>query len=316
LHWLFGKRVSSAALGPAARQKVNMTHASEDAPNTGAAASRGEVLVAIMNNLLDFAIAQEQQWYRIPVRSASNMLRERWPPQWLAFYQTKVFGAERWAINYYAPVLRIRTVARRDLLPEDPGHPRADELYHKLELGPLQRLPQPMLSRRWRRIVFIPTTWEKFISAVEINDLYDESPLEDRLWAEFKRHDIDAERQYFVQPRDRLYALDFAIFCDQGNLDVETDGDTYREGRDRRSLDYRRDADLARTGWKVIRFRGQEIREEAAEYCIPAVMQTMNSLGGLSTEGLIPRKFDPDHPDAPRQLTLFETRAQYDVDSW
>jgi very-short-patch-repair endonuclease len=277
---------------------------------------RGEVLVAIMNNLLDFDIALHQQWYRIPVRSASGRLKERWPPRWLAFYQTKVFGDERWAINWYAPVRGIRVVARRELLPEDPSHPRADELYHRIEIGPLQRLPRPIVSRRWRRIVFIPTTWEKFARAVEINDLYDESPLEDRLWAEFKRHDIDAERQYFVQPKDRLYALDFAVFCERGSLDVETDGDTFHEDRDQRNRDYRRDADLARTGWKVIRFHGQEIWEEAADYCIPAVMETINGLGGLATEGLIPRKFNPDNPDAPRQLTLFESPAEYDVETW
>jgi hypothetical protein len=32
------------------------------------------------------------------------------------------------------------------------------------------------------------------MQALEINDLYDESPLEDRLWAEFKRLQISAER--------------------------------------------------------------------------------------------------------------------------
>jgi very-short-patch-repair endonuclease len=287
-----------------------------DAEGGEVTARRGEVLVAIMNNVLDFAIAQDHGWYRIPVRSASRRLRERWPPHWLAFYQTKVFGAERWSVNYYAPVQRIRTMRRRELLPDDPDHPRADDLYHKLEIGPLQHLPQPIVSRRLRLIVFIPTTWDKFINAVEINDLYDESPLEDRLWAEFKRHEIDVERQFFVQPKDRLYALDFAIFCERGNLDVETDGDTFHADRDRRSLDYRRDADLARTGWRVIRFLGQEIRERAADYCVPAVMETINELGGLTSEGLIPRKFDPDHPDAPRQLTLFESPAEYDMDTW
>jgi len=279
-------------------------------------AHRGEVLVAIMNNVLDFNIAQDQRWYRIPVRSASTMLRERWPPQWLAFYQTKVFGAERWAINYYAGVERIRTVARRELLPEDPSHPRADELYHKIEIGPLQRLPQPIVSSRWRRIVFIPTTWEKFISAVEINDLYDESPLEDRLWGEFKRHEIVAERQFFVQVRTSLYSLDFAIFCDKGELDVEADGDTWHAHPERIPLDNRRDNDLTGAGWSVLRFNGKQIREEAAEYCLPEVMRTANRLGGLTTEGLIARKFDPDHPDAPRQLTLFESPVEYDVDTW
>ena len=97
---------------------------------------------------------------------------------------------------------------------------------------------------------------------------------------------------------------------------METDGDVFHEDRERRALDYRRDADLARAGWGVIRFRGHEIRDAAAEYCIPAVMETINGLGGLSTEDLIPRKFDPDHPDAPRQLMLFESPAGCDVGSW
>ena len=51
--------------------------------------SRGEVLVAIINNHLDFAIAREKHWYRIPVSSKEKWLKDRWPPKWLALYQTK-----------------------------------------------------------------------------------------------------------------------------------------------------------------------------------------------------------------------------------
>lgn len=279
-------------------------------------AARGEVLVAIMNNLRDFDIARDQRWYRIPVRSGQRRLKERWPPTWLALYQTKVFGPERWAINYYADVRAIRTVTRRALLPQEPDHLRADELYHKIEIGPLERLPQPILSARWRRVVFIPTTWDKFISAVEINDLYDESPLEDRLWAEFKRHEIAAERQFFIRVKTRRYALDFAIFCDQGRIDVETDGDTWHADPARIPLDNQRHNALTGLGWSILRFNGQQIRESAAEYCVPAVMESINRLGGLTHEGLIPRTFDPDHPEAPRQLALFESGPEYDVDSW
>ena len=53
------------------------------------ATHRGELLVAIMNDRRDMAIAREKGWYRIPVRSVENRLKDRWPPQWLAFYQTK-----------------------------------------------------------------------------------------------------------------------------------------------------------------------------------------------------------------------------------
>ncbi len=52
--------------------------------------------------------------------------------------------------------------------------------YYQLLLGNLQPLPKPILSRRLRRITFIPTTRKKFKTAIEINDLWDESPLEDR----------------------------------------------------------------------------------------------------------------------------------------
>ena len=69
---------------------------------------RGEVLVAIINDKRDFAIVHNQNWYRIPVSSVKQWLKERWPPQWLAFYQTKVFGAEAYAVSYFAPVIQIR----------------------------------------------------------------------------------------------------------------------------------------------------------------------------------------------------------------
>src|SRR5206468_3446257 len=111
--------------------------------------------------------------------SAVKWLRPRWPPSWIAFYQTKVFGAEAFAINYYARVLDIREAFRRELVPDEQKHPHAADRYHQMLLGPLQRLPAPIRSRRWRRIVFIRTTWRKFNVAAEINELYDESPLED-----------------------------------------------------------------------------------------------------------------------------------------
>ncbi|MCG2767894.1 MAG: endonuclease domain-containing protein [Anaerolineae bacterium] len=276
--------------------------------------SRGEVLVAIMNNLLDFAIARDKHWYRIPVRSANNLLKDRWPPRWMAFYQTKVFGEEAHAVSYYARVLEIRQVSRWQLFPEEPYEEKSEKRYYQLILSPLERLPGPILSPRWRRIVFIPTTWLKFTRAAEINDLYDESPLEDRLWAELKRYEIAAERQFFVKAKNRQYALDFAVFCDKGKIDVETDGDTWHADPARIPLDNQRDNDLTGLGWSVLRFNGQQVRESGVEYCIPAIMKTSNRLGGIVTESIMPRTFDPDDPGGPRQLALFESGPEYDLD--
>jgi len=270
-------------------------------------ATRGEVLIAIMNNPLDLVIARDQHWYRIPVRSVDNLLRERWPPQWLAFYQTKVFGDEAYAVNYYAHVLDIRKVFRWELFPDQPKDEKAQRRYCQLILSPLQRLPRPILSPHWRRIVFIPTTWEKFVSAVEINDLYDESPLEDRLWAEFKRLKISAERQEFMQVEQRFYALDFAIYCATGNIDVETDGDTWHADPERIPLDNLRDNDLETAGWAVLRFNTHHIQEEMGEYCVPTVVKNINRLGGLEEQKIVPRRIDLDAPAGWQQKTLYDS---------
>lgn len=264
------------------------------------------VLVAIINNLQDFAIAREQQWYRIPVNSVNKWLRNRWPPEWVAFYHTKVFGDLAYAVHYYAPIISISEKARWELLPDQPHDYRSTRGYYQLHLGPLQRLPNPIFSRRLRRIVFISTTWTKFMQAVEINDLYDESPLEDRLWATLKRLNIQAERQEFVQVKKRDFALDFAIYCRDGKIDIETDGDSWHSNPKKATEDNYRDNALKTAGWKVLRFNTPQIREELAEYCVPTIVENVNNLAGLNDERLVARKFDPKNPDGSQQMGLFD----------
>ena len=269
---------------------------------------RGEVLIAIVNNLEDMRLAREASWYRIPVVSARKWLGDRWPPRWLAFYQTKVFGLEAHAVNYYAVVRGFRRVSRMDLFPDTPrNHPKANRCYYQLLLDDLQLLPRPIISRRLRRIVFILTTFAKFEAAVEINDLWDESPLEDRLWAILKRARIRAERQYPVEVKDSIYFLDFAIFCNQGKIDVETDGDTWHIGPESALVD---DNNLASRGWRVLRFNTTEIRERPVDYCVSKVVTTINRLEGLDDTTGVPVRYDPSDPLGPQQLGLFDQKTQ------
>jgi len=231
-------------------------------------------------------------------------LKDRWPPRWLAFYQTKVFGSEGYAVNHYAQVLDIQVVTRHELFPDEPEHEKTHKHYHKLILGALQRLPKPIVSRRWRRIVFIPTTWHKLMTATEINDLFDESPLEDDLWAQFKRLKIVAERQEFVEVKPRFYALDFAVYCTSGKLDVEADGDTWHAVRERIPMDNLRDNDLETGGWRILRFNGHQVREEMGEYCLPTIAENINRLGGLDEERrVVPRHI---HLDSTFQMDFFD----------
>lgn len=140
------------------------------------------VLVGVINNQRDFEIALQQGWYRIPLKRAPRQVAA----DYLAFYQTAAFGDEKWAVNYFAPVRRYLIARRRDLLPEEAEHPRADDLYYKVEIGPLERLPAPIPSRRLRRITFIATTLERLMSAQEINDLWLGGVSAEELWETFK----------------------------------------------------------------------------------------------------------------------------------
>lgn len=266
---------------------------------------RGEILVAIVNNMRDFAIINEQHWYRIPESSVKKWLKDRWPPQWIAFYQTKAFGSEAHAVNYYAQVIEIKRVLRTDLFPNEIPGKNSSKRYFQLILGPLQKLPKPIPSRRWRRIVFIPTTWQKFVNAVEINDLSDESPLEDRLWAEFKRHNIPAERQEFIAIMEQNYSLDFAIYCSSGSIDVETDGDSWHANPKKAAEDNLRDNALESRGWNVLRFSTTQIVDQVADYCMPRIADTINALGGVDEGKYIPRKIDLG-ADGFYQLGLFD----------
>ncbi len=248
---------------------------------------------------------RDQNWYRIPVSSVRNWLKERWPPQWIAFYQTKVFGHEAYSVNYYAQVLDIRIVRRWQLFPNDPADKKSNDRYYQLILGPRKKLHQPIFSRRWRRIVFIPTTWQKFINAIEINDLYDESPLEDRLWAVFKKYNIPAERQEFVTVENQNYRLDFAIYCAKGNIAVEADGDTWHANPEKSVQDNVRDNNLKAVGWNVFHFTTFQIQEQVEMYCVPQVTKAINNLGGVNDGKYVPRKIDLK-ADGSYQLGLFD----------
>lgn len=134
-------------------------------------AANDRVLVAILKDVADWAIAQEQHWYRIPVASVEKSLRPHWPPAWIAFYQTQAFGAEAYAIRYYAAVIEIAKVQRCDLFPQAAPSPKDQNWYYKLMLGDVRSLPRPIPSHKLRRITFIPTAWAQLEAAQAVGDL-------------------------------------------------------------------------------------------------------------------------------------------------
>lgn len=265
---------------------------------------KGEVLVAIVNNKNDFAELRENQWYRIPVSSADKWLRDAFPPKWLAIYQTKIFGEEAYCVNYFAKVRNVKQVYRYDIFPDEPVNEKTNNRYYQIFIELLMSLERPVYSLRRRRIIFIPTTRDKLMAAEQINDLYDESPLEDVMWIELKRLEVYAERQEFFEIKKREYALDFSVYCLDGKIDIETDGDYWHSHPEKRAEDSIRYNDLTSVGWHILRFTSQQVREQMAEYCVPKVKDTIDNLGGLDVGKFLPRKLN--HPTGTYQPSLFD----------
>ena len=175
------------------------------------------VLVAVMNRPKDLELARSEGWYRLPEKKATAGAFF----EYVAFYFTAAFAEQKWAIHYYARRLGHELLTRRELLPNEPDHPRARDRYYKLQLGPLQRREPPIVSLRWRRISFIHTTWDRFEGAQEINDLFIEGDeFVDRLYHALRESDLAPERRFPVRESGVEYVADLALPCRDGLLSI------------------------------------------------------------------------------------------------
>lgn len=126
------------------------------------------VLICLLKHPRDWEIVREQQWYRIPTAHAPLPLCA----DALAFYQPGRFGAERWQVAWLAPVVRYGLALRRDLLPGEARHRRANEAYFVIHLGALESLTFAIPAAKLRRVTFIPTTLQRLQTARDVRDLW------------------------------------------------------------------------------------------------------------------------------------------------
>lgn len=235
------------------------------------------VLVAVMNNRSDFERARDEGWYRIPLKRAPRRIAA----EYLAFYLTGAFGDEGCAVNYYAPVRRFQVVPHADLLPNEPDHPRATDMYYKIEIGPLQQLPTPVTSPRLRRVTFIPTTLGRLLAAREVNDLWQRDDVQQRLWAALREAGLLAEYRFQLGEPPNETLIDFALFCRDGRIAVlcETTPDPDPDLRERRPREY----DLMAGGWQVMQFSAHQVNDDITG-CVERVTALVQQLGGQPGE--------------------------------
>ena len=234
------------------------------------------VLIGVVNRKKDLDILLKKKWYRIPVKHAPVKKASH-----LALYQTSVFGRQGKRITYYAKIKSIKTVKRKTLLPEEKNHPRKNELYLKLILGPIQKLSRSILNRGRIRITFGFTVLSKLKSSHDVYQLFGIKPVEllmDRL---LEKNGIKASREYCVmQNKQCRYRLDFALFCRKGKINIECDNEKSHSIPSQVKKDRKRDAYLKKRGWTVLRFTGSQV-VHTPEECMRTVKKTVRKLGGI-----------------------------------
>lgn len=136
------------------------------------------ILVAFLPTPRDLEIARLLGWYRIPLRTAPKVVAV----DYLAFYQPSAFGERGGKIEYVAEVRGHELTTRGELLKDEADHPRAREEYYKIQIGGLEKLKEPVVSEKWKRITFLYTTGEYLLKAKTLNDLVVNGDERDILW--------------------------------------------------------------------------------------------------------------------------------------
>ena len=151
--------------------------------------SNALLLLGILPSPTDLEIARVLGWYRIPIKSAPKII----DVDFFAFYQGANFGEEhRWRIEYIAEYRGHELTTRGELLRDQPDHPRANEEYFKVQLGPLLHINPPINAGSWKRITFLFTTGELFDRAKTVSDLVVHTEERAILWNKLRERSRDS----------------------------------------------------------------------------------------------------------------------------
>jgi hypothetical protein len=136
------------------------------------------ILVAFLPTPRDLEIARLLGWYRIPLRTAPKVVAV----DYLAFYQPSSFGEGGGQIEFVAQVRGHELTTRGELLKDEADHPHAKEEYYKIQIGGLEKLKEPIIADKWKRITFLYTTGEYLLQAKTLNDLVVDDDERQVLW--------------------------------------------------------------------------------------------------------------------------------------
>lgn len=228
-----------------------------------------DCLVAVVNNDLDLHRFSEGHWYRIPERAIGRSLRIEAlaDTTTLALYQTvSISNGMQSAIELWGEITERVLLSRREILPEEPAHPKANEQYHLLRVGLVERLDRPITAARPRRLTFLRTSRERLLHAGDLNDLVIGTPAEERLWRSLRQQDLDAERKFYMRVQGVVMEVDFALFHNRRALGVLCSDNAVAD----------QEQGEIPEAWQLLRFSPGDLEHDLAS-CMGEIMERMNA---------------------------------------
>jgi very-short-patch-repair endonuclease len=97
-----------------------------------------------------------------------------------------------------------------------------------------------------------------------------ESPVEAAFWST-AYFELSKFGRLTPQVKVGPYRLDFGLETSTFKLAIEIDGHDYHSTKEQKATDYQRDRYLQSQGWRVIRFSGSEVYQDASKCALEAV---------------------------------------------
>lgn len=241
-----------------------------------AEARRRTVLVAVLNNPEDLRRAAGEGWYRIPQRRAPRRIGA----DYLAFYLTNGCDQPELAhtVPYYAPVRRYQLLTRRELLPQESDHPRANDYYYRIEIGPLLRLAQPVPAASYRRVTFIHTTLDRLLAAADVVELFRHDDPFEQLWGALREHRLHPLKNRVVGDE----VMDITLRARGGYVGircVEEEGGGSSTAREQPPAPLRAPVAPAPPRWSLLALETEKIVQDM-DGCLRRIGAALIELGG------------------------------------
>ena len=274
--------------------------------------TKNNTLIVYLKEPKDWQIVKKFGIYRIrnSIKHPPKILKDR-SVENIAFYLPSRFGKNKYSIRHYAKVKNVSIAPRYQCCPNEKRNFKSTWNYYKIDVEIPQLLQEPIYHFRAAKkklsrgqMIMFPTTYEKLITAQELNFLYNGSYLEERMWKMLLDNNIYPEREWPVRiDKSTNYYLDFAVFCNEGQFCIEVDGKQHLK-KEHVISDTNRTNNTNSESWKTFRFYEHHLRGNAISKTIELIRKEISNRKGLDTEkGLFPSA--PKGGQVSSQMELF-----------